>query len=174
MFDADLYQIEMSGLLQEAVLRLERQHPGLVIYSVSIWTDPNAARSAVSVDTEEHSADQVRRSEAWARKHYDRLMAEGDEAGAQRFAPKPGARNDNPANFRLRELAMLEHRAFQPGWEMETQGGCWRELEPALLETQQRALTVFASLPCHPRAELAVNSPRDWYDHPVELRFAAT
>jgi hypothetical protein len=174
VFDAVLYQIEMSQLIGEASDRLRREHPDLVVYSVSIWTDPSAAASAVSFDTEAHSAAQVRATDEWASKHFRRLIAAGNAEEAQLFAPRPGARNANPADFYLREFATIEHRAFEPGWDTESGGRCWDELEPALIAVRDRALRHFAGLPLHPRAELAVNSSREWYDHPIELRALVT
>jgi hypothetical protein len=51
VFDALLYEHEMTLMLQHARERLRAEHAGLVIYSISIWTDASAGISAVSVDT---------------------------------------------------------------------------------------------------------------------------
>ena len=169
MFDDALYQIEMTRLLAEAAEALRRRDPGAVVYTISIWTDPNAAVSAVSFDTAENSAMKARKAEEWAARHHARLLAAGDHARAQLFAPRPGARNGNPADFAFRNLAEVEHHSFERGWETNTAGACWDVLEPALLEVRDRAPAVFATLRLHRDAQLGVNSRRDWFDGVVGI-----
>ena len=160
----------MSRLLREAVDKLLAERPGFVVYTASVWTDPDAAVSAVSFDTEDHSLAQVRAADEWAAPRYERLLAEGDLEQALLYAPRPGARNVNPADFQLSEFTTTAHRSFEQGWGEATTGDCWKVLEPALLEVRTRAAGILAGLPLHPDAELAVNSAHDWYDHPVPLR----
>ena len=173
MFDETLYLIEMSGLLADAADRLRAEHPAATVYSVSIWTDPDAAISTVSFDTAEHSATQVAALRAWAAGHQARLLARGEAEQARLLEPPAGMRNVNPADFAFRDVAEVEHRSFPQGWAHETEGRCWRELGPALDRVRERALALYAGLPLHADAELAVHSDRDWYDGPVKFRRAA-
>ena len=169
MFDPEQYHAEMTALIAAAVARLDQEHSALEVFTASIWTDPDAATSAVSVDTAEHSAQQVAEADAWAAAHYRRLLAAGDHEQAALFAPTPGARNVNPADFALRDLVTVEHRSFPPNWAEESQGACWDALGPALLRVRDLAVSRFRTLRLHPEAQLAVNSAVDWYDEPVSL-----
>lgn len=168
-FDATLYQQEMADLLTAAVRILQRDHAGMLIFTVSIWTDPNAAVSTVCVDTEEHSAMQLARSALWSNTRYERLMAEGKTENAKQFAPREIERNANPADFAV-QLLSTKHDAFQRNWEETSDGACWDLLEPALLRAAEMAEEVFSVLPLHTNARLAVNSRRDWYDSERPLR----
>jgi hypothetical protein len=168
VFDAVLYQVEMSRLLRDAADAVRRHHRGLVIYTVSVWTDPNAAVSAVSVDTRENSEAQLAELAAWAQARRAEALAAGDPAMAALLGALP-PRNRNPAGFALREIASVEHRAFPANWDEVSRGDCWLELGPALSKVRADAVNQFAGLSLHPEAELAVNGPRDWYDEPVRL-----
>ena len=168
MFDETLYLIEMSRLLRDAADALRRDHRDLVIYSVSIWTDPNAAVSAVSVDTKVNSDAKLTALKTWAYARQAEALAAGDPEMAVLLGTFP-PRNRNPADFALRELACVDHRAFSPNWEAGTRGDCWRELGPALQKVRSAALELFGNLPLHAGAELAVNSSTEWYDTPSPL-----
>ncbi|MBC7788489.1 MAG: hypothetical protein H7Z74_00975 [Anaerolineae bacterium] len=173
MFDETLYLIEMSRLLDQAAATLRREYPQALVYTVSVWTDPDAAVSGVSFDTAENSAAKMAEEEAWAAEHFARLSTRGEHEEAKLFAPRGGARNDNPADFAFREIALVEHRSFPLRWAEEMGGRCWEELGPALERVRERAVDLYVLLPLDTDAELAVNSNRDWYDEPVKLRRAA-
>jgi hypothetical protein len=168
VFNEALYQIEMTRLLQDAADVMRRDYPTLVIYSVSIWTDPNAAASAVSVDTKENSNAKLSTLTAWAYARQAEALAAGDPELAVLLGTLP-PRNRNPADFVLREVTSAEHHSFPAHWNDASRGDCWRELGPALQMVRANALTVFSILPLHTDAELAVNSASDWYDAPVPL-----
>jgi len=169
VFDELLYEIEMSRMLDKAAEKVQTEYPGIVIYGISIWTDPNAAKSAVSIDTEENSKSRVASLRQWSAKQMQRLVGAGDQQTAKLFELGDNVRNCNPADFALSQLVVIDHRSFNQGWESTTQGACWKELAPALKKIQRRALKVFASFPSHGDSEIAVNSDRDWYDEPVKL-----
>lgn len=170
MFDTTLYEVEILRMLGQARIRLQKEYPQLAVYSISIWTDPDAAVSAVSFDTVENSRAKVAELEAYERETHAKLVAAGDLEMAAHFAPRSGVRrNSNPADFALREFVTVEHRAFEPGWEADTEGRCWKELEPALLRVRALAAEEFGHLPLHPEAQIAVNSAQDWFDYPIEL-----
>jgi len=168
MFDEALYQIEMTRLLQDAEVVMRRDHPNVVIYSVAIWTDPNAAVSAVSVDTKENSDVRLARLTAWAHARQADALAAGDLELAVRLGNLP-PRNCNPAEFVIRELASAKHRSFPRGWEDASGGDCWQELGRALRAVRAKAMEMFRSFPLHPDAELATNGASDWYDSPSPL-----
>jgi hypothetical protein len=141
--------------------------PCFAIYTVSIWTDPDAARSAVSFDTAEHSAESIARSDAWSTKQRDRLIAAGRHVEAELYRSRIGGRCENPADFAYRDIALIAHTAFPPGWAGATEGRCWKVLGSALLTVQREALREYAALPRHADAVIAVNSAADWYDVPL-------
>lgn len=87
-FTSTRYLDEMSRLLADGAAALRTAHPDAVVYTVSIWTDPDAARSAVSFDTAEHSAEAVARSDAWSAKHRERLIAAGRHVEAELYRPR--------------------------------------------------------------------------------------
>jgi hypothetical protein len=159
----------MASLLNKAAESMSTEYPGIVLYGMSIWTDANAATSAISVDTEENSRARVTSQREWNAKQIERLVAAGDQESAKLFELGAHARNCNPADFALSRLVVVNHRSFNQGWESATQGKCWKELAPALKLVQRRALEMFASFQLHEDFEVAVNSDRDWYDDPVRL-----
>src|SRR5690349_6117949 len=165
MFDEVLFQIEMTRLLRDAEVVMRRDHPNVVIYSVAIWTDPNAAVSAVSVDTKENSDAKLASLTAWAYARQADALAAGDPEMAVLLGTLP-PRNRNPADFVLRALALARHRSFPRGWEEASGGECWQELVRALRAVRAEAMEMFGRFPLHPDAELAMSSASDWYDAP--------
>ncbi|HZS07448.1 MAG TPA: hypothetical protein VFD58_21620 [Blastocatellia bacterium] len=145
------------------------KHPDVRVYTISIWTDPDAAFSAVNFDTYENSVEQVEQANTFSKEQYDHLIAEGEYEEAKLFLPGTG-RNCNPADFAFRELAGMKHSSFDPLWEERTKGRCWNRLEPALLEAGELALSELADFNLHRDAELSVNSRYDWYDHTWRLK----
>jgi hypothetical protein len=170
VFDETLYHLEMSRLLVDAAEALRQRHPRLVVYTVSIWTDPNAAASAVSFDTAQNSAEKVAQAAEWAAGHYARAVAAKDLATAEQFAPRDGPmRNVNPADFALRAVSEIDHQSFVPGWEERSAGRCWVELEPALERVRASALELYSELTLHEDAVLGSNSRSTWFDRPVRF-----
>jgi hypothetical protein len=172
-FDERTYLGEMHQLIGTATQVMMRQHPDAVVYTASIWTDPNAAVSCVSFDTREHSDEQVRRSNEWSRKHYDRLMAEGKPDEAELFRPNKG-RNCNPADFRFRNVAKVTHASFERHWEEAAGAACWNELEPALNKVAARARLEFSALRLDSDAILGINCRRDWFDQNWQIDSGAS
>ena len=163
-FNKDEYISEMRALLAQARANLQAQQPAVTAYTVNIWTDPDAACSAVNIDTIKNSQWRVDKSNRYSAAERERLLAVGDTDMAALFMPQSG-RNANPADFAVAGIAECEHTSFPQGWEQASDGECWDTLEPALLEVGELARVAFADLPLHPEAELSVNSRRDWYDH---------
>jgi hypothetical protein len=169
VFDLVLYEHEMTKVLQRAAERLRAERPRLVIYSLSIWTDAPAKTSALSIDTKDNSEAKCARLRAFAAEQRAAAEATGETEMARLWA-RPISRNINPAEFALRDFAVVEHRSFDADWTAEDY---WQELAPALARVRVSAREIFRSFPLHPEAQVAVNSPREWYDEPVALRSAA-
>lgn len=54
-FNKENYLAEMKYMVDKALERLKAEKLEFTIYSVSIWTDPNAASSAISFDSLKNS-----------------------------------------------------------------------------------------------------------------------
>jgi len=163
-FSEASYLREMATLISMAKRSMLGDHADAMVYTVSMWTDPDAAVSALSFDTIENSLEKIRQANEWAKKHYDRLMSEGEVDEAQLFLPQQGGRNCNPADFAFRNLGKLTHASFKRGWEQASKEKCWNLLEPALLKVADLARKEFSELRLHADAQLGINSRRDWYD----------
>jgi hypothetical protein len=168
-FDFQVYRKEMKQLVEEAISKIKRENPNYLIYTASIWTDAESAASAISFDSEENSKQKVAQSNEWNKKHYDRLIKEGNVEQSQLYLPEEG-RNINPADFDLRDYLELENTSFQMNWESETDGECWDVLEPELKEIGEYAFSKLKQLNLHPDFELAVNGRQDWYEFTWQIK----
>ena len=167
-FDRWLYVREMSQLVDEACARFRALPGSPVLYTASIWTDPDAACSAVNIDTWEHSQLEVAKSNAYNDKQRAYWKKEGDEKMAALWGV--AYRNDSPADFAYRELALCRHQSIAENWEHRTSGRCWRTLLPLLHQVRAMAAERLRRLPLHEDAILATNSHEDWFHHQVPLR----
>ena len=161
--DKLLYLEEMKNLINSAIDRMNSNRE-FKIFTASVWTDPNAAASAISFDSEENSIIKVKKSDEFLKKHYDRLMAQEKFEEAQSFLPEK-RRNTNSADFELRDLVEISNLSFPMNWEEESDGDCWIELTPLLLEIGNFAFEKLQKLNLHDEFELAVNGPEDWYEY---------
>jgi hypothetical protein len=134
---------------------------------VSIWTDPDAAVSAVSVETLEHSLVRVEEANRYDDRWREYLLERGNTEMAALFGV--ATRNCNPADFAFRDIATLDHASFDRLWEELSAGDCWNVLEPALREVAGETAASFSGFALHTDAVLGVNSRRDWFDHTVPL-----
>ena len=98
--DKNLYLQEMENLIITAIDKIKSKD-AFKIYTASIWTDPNAAASSISFDSEENSVDKVEKSNVWFKEKYDKFIAKGKLEEAELYLPETG-RNTNPADFELR------------------------------------------------------------------------
>lgn len=142
---------------------LKEERPGFTVYTISIWTDPNAAASSVSFDSKINSDSVVAASNEWSRKYYDQYIAVGDLEQAKLFEPT-GTRNCNPADFELRDFVEVSHAAMPLNWETKSKGKCWDRLEPLLKEIGAYAFTKADQLTLDRDLELSVNGRNDWYE----------
>ena len=163
-FNQWLYLSEMEKLVRAAKAKLVSEHPDFTVYTVSIWTDPNSAVSAINFDTIENSRAVSEKLSLWAQTRRDQALAIGDSESAELFKSFDMPRNYNSADFILREFLTTRHQSFEHNWETNSDEKCWAELEPALYKVGTFAKMLLKDLKLHPEAELGVNSHLDWFD----------
>ena len=163
-FDKSFYIEEMMKMVDIAIQRLLLEKPNYKIYSTNIWTDPNAAMSSINFDSKESSLNKVKESNDWNKKYYDQYLEEGDFEQAELFKPNVLTRVCNPTDFELKDFEEINNRSFPENWENETDGECWKQLEPALIEIGNYAFTKSKALNLEDGFELSINSDKDWYD----------
>ena len=64
----------MKSMVDRAINGLKKNKPDFEIFTLSIWTDPNAATSSIGLDSKSNSDNQVKRSNEWNKKYYDKYM----------------------------------------------------------------------------------------------------
>lgn len=164
-FNKENYLTEMKSMVDQAIERLKAEKPEFLIYTVSIWTDPNAAASSISFDSQQNSAREVEQSNAFDKEQYEEYIAEGDLESAELFKPETWVqRNCNPANFELRDFKETNHPDIPINWEYEKGGRCWPQLTPALTKIGNYAFEKIRTMTVEPGFELAVNGKKDWYE----------
>jgi len=163
-FDKTLYIDEMTTMIDKAISRLQAEKLDFKIYTASIWTDPNAAVSSISFDSKENSLNKVKKSNEWSKKYYDQYIEEGDIGQAELFKPIEGTRVCNPADFELRDFEEIAHKSFPANWETDTNGNCWKDLEPALTQIGEIYFLKIKNLNIEEGFELSTNGEQDWYD----------
>src|SRR5690242_21959863 len=103
MIDESKYIQEMQAGIRAAFDTMAAIHPDVVIYSISIWTDEKAKKSAVSFDTFENSEAKCRS----ANEALQKMRDEFGSAGIDFKVPPDMKRNDNPADFEFRKVAVI-------------------------------------------------------------------
>lgn len=161
-FDKTKYLSEMEILLESAIISLKETHKDYKIYSVNIWTDPNAAVSAINFDSKENSDEAIKSANEFNKKYFDHYMQEGETEQAE-FFRETITRNCNPADFELSQFALAENESFDKDWEENSEGECWDALESALKEFALIAIKKLKALNLHSEFELSVNGRDDWY-----------
>ena len=158
------YREEMLGMVRQGVDSFLQRQPGVEVFTVSIWTDVDAAASAISFDTFEQSMSRLDEQKAYARHMQQATLAEGKDRRAELWSAFLKAdRDTNPADFHFRNYATCRHRSLPRHWEEQSKGKCWQDLTPVLEEVAQLALPILANLRLHDKAELGVNGPKDWF-----------
>lgn len=105
------YIDEMKKLIDDAMEKIKRENPDFEIYTVSIWTDANAAASAVNFDSKYNSDVKCQKSNEFNEKQKTYWTDKGDFDMAKLFQPQIG-RNCNPADFHLRDFLTIKNRAI--------------------------------------------------------------
>jgi len=168
-FNKAIYILEMKDMIEKAIQKLIIEKPDFFIYTVSIWTDPDASASSINFDSRDNSNKKVEHSNKFNQKYYDKYLLEGDLEQAELFKPKTG-RNCNSADFELSNFGEKENQSIPKYWETETDGQCWDELEPALREIGNYAYNKICGLKTEPDFELSVNGRLDWYEFTWPLK----
>lgn len=159
MFDKALYLREMTSMVDKAIERIKLEKPDFKIYTVSIWTDPNAAISAINFDSKQNSLKGVEFSNKWRKELYKQSLALGIT-----LDPIEATRIGNPADYELRNFELISHISFPKDWESDPDGFCWEQLEPALIEIGNYSFPKIKELNVESDVELSINSAKDWYD----------
>jgi hypothetical protein len=156
------YIAEMKLMVDEAIQKIVCENPIFKIYTASIWTDANAAASAINFDSKRNSDEKVSRSNEFSKEQHAYWVKQGDFEMAELFNQVTD-RNCNPADFELRVFMTIKNSSFPHGWEHKTNGKCWSQLEPALMEVGEYAFQKMGTLKIHVDFELGVNGKLDWY-----------
>jgi hypothetical protein len=160
-FNTQLYQLEMTNLVDEAIAKINTEKPDFLIFTVSIWTEANAAISSVCIDSEVNSKMKVEKGNERNKEYYERFIQEGDLEQAELFKPVE-TRNYNPADFELRDYVEMPNKSFQINWEETSRGKCWKLLERELIKIGREAFDKFRKCKIHDNFELSVNGRNDW------------
>jgi hypothetical protein len=151
----------MQTGIRKALEFMATEHLDTVIYSISIWTDEAAKRSAISFDTFVNSeatccaANEGRRQ---LREKYGR-------------APADMKRNNNPADFQFRRVVEIRNNSLSGQDQFDDQA--WAILERLLCQIMHWAARQCASLRLHPDAELGISTRKDWYGETVRIPVVA-
>jgi len=156
---AEITALALYGMEQYA------SHDGMIepVYQISIWTDVEAAFSAINFETKEHAQESVNQSVQW-------WLERGNVEEAQRSSSEPY--NGNPQDFKYKRFTEASHPALVAAIGsielMETiQRALETELAVRLLEVVEKLIVSpeFEKLPKEPTVYIGVSSPDDWYDH---------
>src|SRR5580698_10593831 len=100
-FKSAAYIAEMKQLVDEALEKVTRENPDFEIYTIGIWTDANAAASAINFDSKHNSDEKCQKSNEFNKKQNEYWTSQGDFEMAELFQQQL-QRNCNPADFELR------------------------------------------------------------------------
>ncbi len=161
-FKSAVYFAEMKPFINDAIEKLANNNPEFEIYTVALWTDANAAVSAISFDSKLNSDEHCRKSNEFNEKQKEYWTSRGDIKMAELFTAH-SVRNCNPADFELRNYLKIENRSFPRNWEEKTGGNCWEVLEPVLKEIGEYLFQALINSRMHSDLEVGVNGSLDWY-----------
>jgi len=169
-FNREVYIKEMKGMIDDAFESMTKEKSNFIIYTISIWTDPNSAISSINFDSKENSDHKVQKSNEWNKKYYEKHIANGDLEQAKLFEPIT-TRNSNPADFELSDFLQIKNKSIPRNWEEKTEGQCWELIEPILKEIGEYAFSRIDKLKIHTDIELGVNGRQDWYEFTWNNKF---
>lgn len=157
MIDQERYLSEMLDGVRRAFSVMRHEYPDVEIYTVSIWTDAKANKSAVSFDTFDNSKVQCAAQNAIWKKWRDRWTAEGN-AKRLSLVPPDEVRNTEPAVFKFRNVVLFDNDSLAKADFADAQE--WTILERLLKQIQESAVKEAKNLKLHPDAELGINGPK--------------
>jgi len=135
----ETYIAEMKAMVDKAIMRMKNENPEFVVFTVSIWTDRDAAVSAINFDSLENSVLNIKETNEWNAKYS--------------FEPITGNRSTDPADFKLRNFEEITHAAIPPKWYsslIKIGKYAFFEMIKELNIDRQNF-------------ELGINSTKDWY-----------
>jgi hypothetical protein len=164
MIDQERFAREMSCLIEKGIHALRERAPEAEIYTVSIWTDAKAQKSAISVDTASNSEAKLAANAL----RFEKLKAKprSPRAAAILAKMRPPERNDNPADFRFRNLAMVENDSLR---NFDASASDWEKLENLLAGAAGSFRDATAGLKLHSDAQVGVSGRDFWFGRPVPL-----
>lgn len=133
-------------MIDRAIARMKSEKPAFVVFTASIWTDREAAASAISFDSLENSLRKIGESNEWSAAHS--------------FEPIVGTRFTNPADFELPDFEETRHEVVPPRWHsalVKIGAYAFAEIVRELHVDRQDF-------------ELGINSTKDWYDQTWNTR----
>jgi hypothetical protein len=166
MIDQPRFLAEMLSGTRGAFRLMAIQHPDVAIYSVSIWTDVAARRSAISFDTFTNSEAKRDAANTIRQKLRDRFILEGDVRRLS-LVPADMKRNTNPADFAFRKVSVIENMSLNTADSLDDEE--WSIVERVLEETKDIAAHECIRLNLHPDAELGISGRNTWYHRAVKI-----
>lgn len=150
----DIYITELNAMLENAIKRMNEEHPNFIIYTASIWTDKDAKVSAISFDSKQNALQKIEKSNEWDRKKYEKFLAEGDLEQAELFKPEVSDRLYNPADFEWASFEECEHEEVPIKWYLML-----KKIGKSAFEKIVQTANIDKE-----KFELGINSNSDWYD----------
>lgn len=163
MISESTYIEEMRTGILNAFDTMATRHPDVEIYTISIWTDDAARKSAVSFDTFENSGTKCRAANESRRQMREQFASAG--IGAK--VPNDMNRNNNPADFKFQKVAVIDNASLTAQASFDDQA--WEVLTRLLDEVKHWAAREATRLNLHADAEIGVNGPRTWYGSVVKI-----
>jgi hypothetical protein len=166
MIDQTRFLAEMRAGIHKAFDAMAREHPDVVIYTISVWTDPDAQRSAVSFDTFDNSEAKCRAANTVRQQLRDRFVSEGNTRRAS-LVPAHMKRNDNPADFAFQKIVVIENTSLADAGSLDNRG--WEVLSSLLQQIKCWAARECRMLNLHPDAQLGISGRKTWYGSAVRI-----
>jgi hypothetical protein len=167
VINSNLYEQEMKWMIDTAIEKLKKEHPGFIIYTASIWTDAEAGASAISFDSEEHSEYAIDRSFQSLKQLYESNKDFFDQRFGTEYVQlllSKGTRNENPADFKLRDYVEISNTSIDTHLWRNNDERLWQELTSQLHKIAEYALTKLKTVPLHKNFILGINGSKDWFE----------
>lgn len=165
--------IDQSELLEELLTGTRKSfqimaldHPNVVLYTISIWTDVDARRSAVSFDTFTNSQAKRNAANTNRRELRNRFIAEGNTRRAS-LVPADMERNNNPADFEFHKVVVIDNVSLTAAAPLDDQD--WKIIERVLEKARDTVARECAHLNLHRDAELGISGRDTWYHRAVRI-----
>src|SRR5947209_20461942 len=111
MIDEMKFILEMQSGFRKAIEIIFTHQPHVEIYTISIWTDVEARRSAISFDTFKNSEMKRHAANAFRQQLRERFVSEGNSRRAA-LVPPEMIRNNNPADFEFKKVVTIENASL--------------------------------------------------------------